>query len=89
MNEEYDSKIDDYIEGIEFRSCNWKELFNEYKDQVNVVIIAEPPYLYTDRRGYTTSSKDIWDVSESLKVLDVMRTNEYIYCCSGKSGTIK
>lgn len=85
---EYDPKINDYIEGIEFRSCDWKELFDEFKDQPNVVFIADPPYLYTDRRGYQHPSQDNWDLKASLKVLEVLTTNEYIYYCTTKSGTI-
>ena len=85
---DYDPNINDYIEGIEFRQCDWKILFDEFKDQPNVVFIADPPYLYTDRRGYQHPSQDNWDIATSLKVLEVMTTNGYIYYCTTKAGTI-
>lgn len=85
---DYDPNINDYIEGIEFRQCDWKALFDEFKDEPNVVFIADPPYLYTDRRGYAHPSQDNWDLAASLKVLEVLTTNEYIYYGTTKSGIL-
>ena len=88
---DYDPAIDDYIDGIEFRSCHWNELFNEFKDTPNCVFIADPPYLYTDKSGYMPPVKEgqmwRWTVEDSLKVLDVMKTDEFVYYCADKPGT--
>lgn len=86
INSDYDKNVDDYVEGIEFTHCDWKELFDEYKDKENVVFIADPPYMNTDKGGYSNSSK--WGVKENLEVLDVLKTNEFIYYCSTKPGII-
>ena len=87
IKSEYNSEIADYLEGIEFVSCDWKELFEQYKDKENVIFIADPPYLYTDRRGYMYHN-EIWDMKKNLEVLQVLEQDNFIYYCSGKSGVI-
>lgn len=76
VKSDYDPNIEDYINGIEFRSCDWRDLFEEFKIQENVVFIVDPPSLL--------DKKDKWDVAENLKVLEVLKTKEYIYYCTGK-----
>lgn len=71
---EYDSDISDYIEGIEFRSCSWEDLYKEFKGKNDCVFIADPPNLRT------------WSMSENLKVLDLFKEKEFLYYCSTKSG---
>lgn len=76
VKSDYNPDIEDYIKGIEFRSCDWKDLFEEFKMQENVVFIADPPSLL--------DKKEKWDIAENLKVLEVLKTKEYIYYCTGK-----
>ena len=84
---EYNPDVADYLEGLELVKEDWKTLFDKYKDKENVIFIADPPYLYTDRQGYMYHNKQNWGVRENLQVLDVMKTPAYIYYCSGKPGT--
>lgn len=42
----------DYLEGLEIVSCDYKEVFNRYKDIPGVVFLVDPPYLSTDVGTY-------------------------------------
>ena len=50
----------DYLEGLEIVSCDYKELFNRYKDTPGVVFLVDPPYLSTDVGTYNMS----WRMSD-------------------------
>lgn len=89
INGDYDSDVDDYVEGIEFVRKDWTELFDEYKEQENVVFIADPPYLFTDKGGYSNEAKAKWGIKDNLRVLDVLKTNEFIFYCSSKPGIME
>lgn len=81
----YDENIKDYIEGLEFRSCNWEILFNEFKDIDNVIWICDPPYLLSDKGGYQIDN-NCWTVYDNLNILKILKTPSYIYYTSTKSG---
>ena len=63
--------IVDYLAGIEFVSRDWYELFNEYKETENCIFIADPPSI-------KDNDKWKWTVGDTLKVFDVLKTNEFI-----------
>lgn len=77
---EYSPVIEDYIEGIEFRTCDWLDLFTEFKDVENCIFIADPPLI-------KDNDKWKWSIDDTLKVFDVLKTNEFIYYCADKIGT--
>ena len=79
----YNEDVSDYIAGLEFRKCDWKQLFDEFKDQDKVVFIADPPYLYSDKGGYQFKG---WNVYDNLNVLNVLRQKNYVFYTSTKSG---
>ncbi len=81
----YDTNISDYIEGIEFVRCDWKELYSKYQNDPGVVYIGDPPYLYTDKSGY---SSDHWTLQDALEVLDIMKEDNFILYTSDKPGII-
>lgn len=58
----------DYLEGLEIVSCDYKKLFNRYKDTPGVVFLVDPPYLSTDVGTYNMS----WRMSDYLDVLNVL-----------------
>lgn len=53
---------DDYLEGLEITSRDYREVFNEYKDMPNVVFLVDPPYLSTDVTTYSM----YWQLSDYL-----------------------
>lgn len=76
---------DDYLDGLTITSCDYKELFNKYKDYQNVVFIVDPPYLSTDVGTYKMS----WTLSDYLDILTILRGRSYIYFTSNKSSIIE
>ncbi|MGK4793568.1 DNA adenine methylase [Elizabethkingia anophelis] len=76
-----------YLEGIDVVKYDYKELFQKYKDQDNVVFLVDPPYLSTDVSTY--SNKDYWRLTDYLDVLEVLVNTSYFYFTSNKSSLIE
>lgn len=75
----------DYLDGIEVVSCDYRELFNRYKDVPNVVFLIDPPYLSTEVGTYAIN----WRLSDYLDVLQTLVGTSYIYFTSNKSSIIE
>lgn len=75
----------DYLEGLTITSCDYKELFEQYKDVPGVVYLVDPPYLSTDSQTY----KMYWKLSDYLDVLTVLAGHRFIYFTSNKSSIIE
>lgn len=71
----------DYLDGVEVVSCDYRKLFNKYKDVQNVVFLIDPPYLSTEVGTYTMT----WGLSDYLDVLQTLVGTNYIYFTSDKS----
>ena len=75
----------DYLEGISIVSCDYKELFNKYKDMQNVVFLVDPPYLSTEVGTYNM----YWKLSDYLDVLKVLTEQHFVYFTSNKSSILE
>lgn len=75
----------DYLDGLEVVSCDYRELFDKYKDVPNVVFLIDPPYLSTEVGTYTMN----WGLSDYLDVLQTLVGTNYIYFTSNKSSIIE
>lgn len=75
----------DYLDGIEVASCDYKELFDKYKNMPNAVFLIDPPYLSTEVGTYTMT----WGLSDYLDVLQTLVSTNYIYFTSNKSSIIE
>ena len=75
----------DYLDGLEIVSCDYKELFNKYKDMPDVVFLIDPPYLSTEVGTYSMN----WGLSDYLDVLQTLVGTNYIYFTSNKSSIIE
>ena len=75
----------DYLDGLEVVSCDYRELFDKYKDVPNVVFLIDPPYLSTEVGTYTMN----WGLSDYLNVLQTLVGTNYIYFTSNKSSIIE
>lgn len=80
-----DYTAEDYLDGVEIVSCDYKELFEKYKDDHNVLFLVDPPYLNTDVGTYTMS----WKLADYLDVLTVLKNSAYVYFTSNKSEIIE
>ena len=76
---------DDYLEGLEITSRDYREVFNEYKDMPNVVFLVDPPYLSTDVTTYSM----YWRLSDYLDVLTILNSHSFVYFTSNKSSIVE
>ena len=76
---------DDYLDGLTITSCDYKEVFEKYKDVPNVVFLVVPPYLSTD----STTYKMYWRLSDYLDVLTILAGHRFIYFTSNKSSIVE
>lgn len=75
----------DYLQGIEVLSCDYKELFEQYKDTPHVVFLVDPPYLSTEVGTYNM----YWRMSDYLDVLTVLKEHAFVYFTSNKSSIVE
>lgn len=75
----------EYLEGLTITSCDYRALFEKYKDIPNVVFLIDPPYLNTDTSTYKMS----WKLSDYLDVLNVLKGSNFIYFTSDKSSVLE
>lgn len=75
----------DYLQGIEVVSCDYKELFEQYKDTPHVVFLVDPPYLSTEVGTYNM----YWRMSDYLDVLRVLKEHAFVYFTSNKSSIVE
>lgn len=75
----------DYLDGLTITSCDYREVFERYKDVPGVVFLVDPPYLSTDSKTY----KMYWKLSDYLDVLTVLAGHRFIYFTSNKSSIIE
>ena len=76
---------DDYLDGLVVTSCDYRQLFEQYKNVPGVVFLVDPPYLSTD----TTTYKTYWKLADYLDVLTVLAGHRFIYFTSNKSSIIE
>lgn len=76
---------DDYLDGLTVTSCDYKELFEKYKDVPGVVFLVDPPYLSTDCKTY----KMCWKLADYLDVLTVLAGHRFVYFTSNKSSIVE
>lgn len=74
-----------YLDGIYVVSKCYKDLYNQYKDDRNVVFLVDPPYLSTETGTY----KSFWKLRDYLDVLNVLEGTKYFYFTSNKSSIIE
>lgn len=80
-----DYVCDGYLEGVERTSCDYRELYDEYKNYENVIFLVDPPYLSTDVKAY----KSYWKLHDYLNVLDVLASPKFFYFTSNKSSIVE
>lgn len=84
---DYTFSAEDYLYGLEITHCDYRELFQQFKDQPNVLFIIDPPYLSTDTTTY--KSDKYWKLRDYLDVLNVLSGTNYFFFTSDKSSLIE
>lgn len=75
----------DYLDGLAVVSCDYRDLYERYKDVPGVVFLADPPYLSTEVGTY----KMYWRLADYLDVLNVLRDKPFVYFTSNKSRIVE
>ena len=75
----------DYLAGLEIESCDYRDLFERFKDTPGVVFLVDPPYLSTEVGTYRMS----WRLADYLDVLTVLSGHSFIYFTSEKSSIVE
>ena len=73
-----------YLDGLQVVHQDYRQVFQQYRDIPNVVFIADPPYLSTDKQSY----KGYWGIAECLDVLHSLG-DRFIYFTSTKSEIVE
>ena len=76
---------DCYLNSVDFVRHDYKELFNMYRGNDNVVFLVDPPYLSTDCKTY----KNYWKLTDYLDVLKILYKSNYFYFTSNKSSIVE
>jgi hypothetical protein len=76
---------DGYLDGLLIESCDYRELFNKYRNVPGVVFPVDPPCLNTDVGTY----RMCWRLSDYLDVLTVLCGAPFVYFTSNKSAIIE
>lgn len=76
---------EDYLAGLEVASCDYRVLYERYKDTPGVVFLVDPPYLSTEVGTYRMS----WRLADYLDVLKVLRDRPFVYFTSNKSQIVE
>lgn len=74
-----------YLDGLEIESCDYRVLFDRFKDLPGVVFLVDPPYLSTDVGTYRMS----WRLADYLDVLSVLPGHDFVYFTSEKSSIVE
>lgn len=80
-----DYSCDGYLNGIEVVKCDYRDLYNQYKDRKDVIFFIDPPYLSTETGAY----KCYWKLNDYLDVLNILNGISYFYFTSNKSSLIE
>ncbi len=75
----------DYLDGLTTICCDYKVLYEQYKDVPGVVFLVDPPYLSTEVGTYEMC----WRLSDYLDVLSVLKDKPFVYFTSNKSSIIE
>ena len=77
---------EDYLNGLNIVSMDWKKLYNYCKEtfkNYKICFILDPPYLYTDKTQYNCR---FWRLKDSIELLDILKSYPFIFFNSSKLG---
>lgn len=75
----------DYLDGLQVVCCDYKNLYDKYKDMPKVVFLIDPPYLNTEVGTYNM----YWKLPDYLDVLKILQGCSFVYFTSDKSSIIE
>ena len=76
----------EYLNGLEVVSCDYKNLFDKYKNEDGVLFVFDPPYLTTDVKSY--KNVNYWTLVDYLDILILTKSNNFIFFTSNRGNLI-
>ena len=83
----FDYEADGYLDGLEIVRTDYRNLFQEYRNEPKTLFIADPPYLSTDVKTY--NSVEYWKLGDYLDILTALKGQNFIYFTSDKSQIVE
>ena len=77
---------DEYLNGLEVVSCDYKALFNKYKNEDGVLFLFDPPYLTTDVKSY--NNVNYWTLADYLDIILLTKCKNFIFFTSNRGNLI-
>ena len=77
---------EEYLNGLEVVSCDYKDLFDKYKNEDGVLFVFDPPYLTTDVKSY--KNVNYWALVDYLNILLLTKSNNFIFFTSNRGNLI-
>lgn len=82
-----DYSADSYLDGLEVVHTDYRNLCRQYQNTQGTLFIADPPYLSTDVKTYT--SVEYWTLKDYLDVLTELSNLNFVYFTSNKSQIVE
>lgn len=83
-----DYNADEYLNGLEIVSKDYRELIEDFYDEENVIFVYDPPYLTTNSESY--NSVFHWKLNDYLDIVDSLKGKKmFIYFTSHKGGLLE
>ncbi len=78
---------DGYLEGVERRSCDFRELISEFENDPKVIFIADPPYIMTNQSGYAAKTEEFFRLKDGVELIKSLHDRRALLFSSPKSET--
>lgn len=78
-------ECDGYLDGLEVVHMDYRELFEQHRDNSRALFVLDPPYLTTECGMYA----NYWKLTDYLDVLQLLRGTKYVYFTSDKSQIVE
>lgn len=78
-------ECDGYLDGLEVVHMDYRELFEQHKDNSSALFVLDPPYLTTECGQY----ENYWRLTDYLNVLRLLKGTKYVYFTSNKSQIVE
>ena len=77
---------EEYLNGLEVVSCDYKDLFDKYKNEDGILFVFDPPYLTTDVKSY--KNVNYWTLVDYLDIILLTKCKNFIFFTSNRGNLI-
>ena len=76
-----------YLKGVETRSCDFRELIDEFSNDPKVIFVADPPYIMTMQSGYAAKTEEFFKLKDGIELIKSLHDKRVLLFSSPKSET--